>query len=719
MRSFGIALFASAVSLLAGAPRDVAAPQAQAAMARVPLHFEANQGQWNPAVRYTAHARQYTVLLTPTGPALAFGSGRRVDLTFDGSSRAPEMQALDRTAVPTSYFVGPKDRWRTEVPNYSRVRYRDVYPGIDVVYYGEDSRLEYDFLIQPGADPAAIRMRFQGADRASVTAQGDLLVECAGGQLVQKRPFLYQRDPSTGTRRQIDGRYLQMADGAVGLSVSGYDRAEPLVVDPYLIYSSFWGGEAADQVNAVKIDAHGLLYVVGRTETSDLLATANAYSSGNLSTGTNAVFIMVLDTTNNFALDYLSYLGGTGENDPSAMDLDASGNIYIVGETVAPDFPMVSTTSLQNTLPSTTDSVFVVEFNPALTSVLQLVYSTFLGGSLTNLANDVKVDPSGNIYVIGSTTSTDFPITDGAYSGILSGIQNAFLCEINTSLTTAAYSTYLGGEGTDTGNTLALASNGLVYFGVTTNSKMFPLSISPYRSSLPGLENIVVGVINTTQFGPNSLLYDTYFGGSDLDEVRKLSFDASGRVLLTGFTFSTNFPVTSDAVQSTPGGNGDAFVTLLDPAHPEAFLVYSSYLGGSQGDVSYAVAGDAAGSIYLAGYTLSPDFPTTGDAPQPAWGGGIDVFVAKLMPGVAGPAGLQFSTYLGDLGVHVATCLTLGLDGTVYVGGYSTLGFPASGSNANQYGGGSSDGFVLALSELAGQPLVIDRKSNTPRTARY
>jgi hypothetical protein len=154
MRSFGIALFASAVSLLAGVPaHDVAAPQAEAAMARVPLHFEANQGQWNPAVRYTAHARQYTVLLTATGPALAFGGGRRVDLTLDGSNRVPEIEALDRTAVATSYFVGPKERWRTGVPNYSRVRYRDVYPGIDVVYYGEDSRLEYDFLVEPGADP--------------------------------------------------------------------------------------------------------------------------------------------------------------------------------------------------------------------------------------------------------------------------------------------------------------------------------------------------------------------------------------------------------------------------------------------------------------------------------------------------------------------------------------------------------------------------------------
>ena len=255
MRSFGIALLASAVSLLAGAPARDAVPRAQAAMARLPLHFEANQGQWNPAVRYTAHARQYTVLLTAAGPALSFGGGRRVDLALDGSNRAAEIEALDKTALVTNYFIGSKEHWRTAVPNYSRVRYRGVYPGIDVVYYGSDSRLEYDFLLEPGADPAAIRMRFQGAERTAITSQGDLLAECAGGQLVEKRPFLYQRDTRTGARRQIEGRYVRLADGAVGLRVSGYDHSRPLVVDPFLVYSSYFGGGAEDEINAVKIDS--------------------------------------------------------------------------------------------------------------------------------------------------------------------------------------------------------------------------------------------------------------------------------------------------------------------------------------------------------------------------------------------------------------------------------------------------------------------------------
>jgi hypothetical protein len=722
MRSFGIAWLASAVSLLAGAPaRDVAAPQVQAAMARLPLHFEANQGQWNSAVRYAAHAQQYTVLLTAAGPALSFRGGRRVDLAFDGSNRAPEIEALEKTAVETNYFVGSKERWRTGVSNYARIRYRGVYPGIDVIYYGDDSRLEYDFLLEPGADPAAIRIRFQGADRAGVTPQGDLRVECAGGQLIQKRPFLYQRDPRGGTRRQIEGRYVRLADGAVGLRVGGYDRTKPLVIDPYLIYSSYWGGAAADQVNAVKIGPQGLLYVVGRTETSDLVSTANAYQGASKAAGSDDLFIMVLDTTNNFALDYLSYLGGSGEDAPAAMDMDASGNMYIVGATTSSDFPITSSVTvapLQDTIPSSTNSAFLVEFNPALSSVLQLIYSTYLGGSLDNVANGVSLDRAGNIYVIGSTDSTDFPVTDGAYSGVLSGDQNAFLCEINTNSATAIYSTYLGGEAVDTGNTIAVASNGLVYFGITTNSKEFPLSIAPYRPSLPGVENIVIGVMDMTQFGPNSLLYDTYFGGSDLDEVRKLSFDASGRVLLTGFTFSPDFPITRDAAQATPGGNGDVFVSVVDPSHPEAFLVYSSYLGGSQGEVAYDIAGDAAGSIYVTGYTLSPDFPVTFDAPQLKWGGGIEVFVARLMPGIAGTAGLRFSTYLGNQGIHVAYSFSLGTDGAVYVGGYSTLGLPAAGSNANVYAGGSSDGFVLALAQLAGQPVETNRKS-APRPPRY
>jgi hypothetical protein len=717
MRWLSTVLFVSAVILPAATPASEPGPaRAQAAIARLPLDFEANQGQWNPAVRYSAHGQQYNVLLTGMGPSLEFRGGKRVDLRLEGSNPAPEMAPSGRMAVATSYFLGSRENWRTGVPNYSRVRYRDVYPGIDATYYGNDRRLEYDFVVGPGADPAAIRMRFQGADRTSITPEGDLLMECAAGSLVEKRPVAYQEGGSR--RRGIDARYVRLADGAVGLRVGKYDRTKPLTIDPYLIYSSFWGGGAADEIVAVKMAANGLLYVVGKTETSDLVASGTAYQGTSAAIGANDLFLMVLDTTNNLALQYLSYLGGTGDDNPTAMDLDAAGNMYVTGNTTSTDFPLISSTALQSTSPSSTGSVFVVQFNPSLSSVLQLVYSTYLGGSLTNTANDIRADSAGNIYVIGSTNSTDFPITDGAYSGILSGLQNAFLVEINTGLTTAVYSTYLGGEGTDTGNSLALASNGLVYCAITTNSKEFPLTISPYLGKLPGQENMVIAVVNTSQFGPNSLLYDTYFGGSGVDEARKINFDASGRVLLTGYTLSTNYPTTTNAVQKNAAGNGDVFVTVVDPAHPQSFLVYSTYLGGSQGEVAYDIAGDATGNIYVAGYTLSPDFPATANAPQPAWGQGIDVFVAKLIPGVAGTAGLPFATYLGGKGINVAYSFAFDRAGTMYVGGYGNLGFPAMGSNANQYGGGSSDGVVFALSGMAGQQAATSR-TEAPKTPRF
>jgi len=678
-------------------------------MENLPLRFEANLGQWNPAVRYAAHAPQFSLLFTAAGPSLDFGGKRRVDMALDHSNRAPEIEALGRLAGQTNYFVGSRERWRTGVPLYSRVRYRGVYPGIDVDYYGSDGHLEYDFLLEPGADPGLIRLRFQGAQRSIVTPQGDLLVECAGGQLVQKRPFIYQQDPRGG-RRQIQGRYVPLPDGAVGLRLDRYDRSRALVIDPLLVYASYFGGTAQDQISSIIEDSQGFLYAVGWTDTSDLAATEDGYSQANAATGAADLFIMVLDTSaaGNFSVQYLSYLGGAGDDTPSDMVMDANGDLFIAGGTTSSNFPMVGT-SILTTPPSTTSNVFAVEFNPFLAGSDSLIYSTYFGGSGDNSASGIAIDQIGQMYIIGSTTSTDLPVSDGAYAGVLSGTQDAFLCVIDPSSTSPAYSTYLGGSGVDTGESIAVDVNGFLYFAVSTDSTDFPLSIAPYRNTLTGVENIVVGIVDPTQSGPNSLVYDTYFGGSDLDEVRKLAFDAHGRLLLTGFTLSPDFPITQDAVQNKLAGNGDVFVSIVDPLHPGAFLVYSTYLGGSQGDVAYDIAGDTTGSIYIAGYTLSPDFPVTSDAPQPLWGGGTDLFVAKLKPGTPGPAGLQFSTYLGGLGLRTATSLTLGVDGTLYVGGYSYLGLPSAGSSANIYGGGVTDGFILALSQVGGQPLATSR----------
>jgi len=699
----GLLVCAASVLAATGGPSrpDAALSQAKAALGRLPLRFEANRGQWDPAVRYAARANGYALLLTAGGPVVSFPDSERVDIRLLNSNRAARIEALDQLPSHTDYFVGSREHWHTNIPNYSRVRYRAVYPGVDVVYYGNPSRLEYDFVLQPGADPGAIRLKFRGAGHLTITAEGDLAFASAGTRMVQEKPLIYQEDGRSGTRRQVQGRYVLMARNVVGIRLEHYDRTRPLVIDPTLVYSTYMGGSGADQITAARLDSLGHLYVAGSTATSELVATTNTYQTGNA--GLTNIFVAIIDTTpgNGFPILYFSYAGGTGEDIPLAMVLDSSNNIYLTGTTDSTDFPTAGSSVQTAGAGSNIISAFVLELNPGLSSgTSSLVYSSYLGGTTGNQsANGIALDSGGNIYVIGSTKATDFPVTASAYQSALNGLQDAFLSKISPASSTLAYSTYLGGELEDDGRGIAIASNGQVYFAANTNSTQFPLAGASYGSSLAGNYDIIIGAMDMTQSGSGSLVYATYFGGSDNDVVRKLALDASGNLLLTGYTLSSDFPVTQDAIQPAYGGNGDAFILVVNPANP-AFLLYSSYLGGADGEVGFDIAADAAGFLYVTGYTISANFPTTVDAPQPGWGRGIDVFVTKLQRGVAGLAGLQWSTYFGGTGAHSGLALVVGLDGTIYVAGYAGSQFPTtSGATQATFDSGYSDGFILVMSQ--------------------
>ena len=693
---------ASVLAATGGASRpDAALSLAKAALAGLPLRFEANRGQWDPAVRYAARANGHAVLLTAGGPVVAFPGSGRVAINLLDSNRAAPIEALDQLPAHTDYFVGSREHCHTAIPNYSRVRYRAVYPGIDVVYYGNPSRLEYDFVLQPGADPRAIRLKFHGAGHLRITPEGDLAFESAGTRMVQEKPVIYQEDGPAATRREVQGRYVLLARNLVGIRLEHYDRAQPLVIDPTLVYSTYMGGSRSDQITAAQLDSLGHLYVAGSTGTSDLVATTNTYQSANA--GLTDIFIAIIDTTpgNGFPILYFSYAGGSGTDIPLAMVLDSSQNIYLTGTTNSTDFPTAGSAVQTAGAGSNIVSGFVFELNPGLSSgTSSLVYSTYLGGTTGNQsANGIALDPGGNIYVVGTTKSTDFPVTSSAYQSALNGLQDAFVCEINPASSTLAYSTYLGGELEDDGRGIVIAPNGLVYFAANTSSTQFPLAGASYRSSLIGNYDIVIGAMDLTQSGSGSLVYATYFGGSDNDEVRKLALDANGNLLLTGYTLSFDFPVTRDAIQPAYGGNSDAFVLVVNPANP-AFLLYSSYLGGADAEVGSDIAADSAGFLYVTGYTISPNFPTTVNAPQPVWGPSIDIFVTKLQRGVAGLAGLQWSTYFSSGVANSGLALVVGPDGTVYVAGYAGSQFPASsGATQGAFDGGYSDGFILVMSQ--------------------
>jgi hypothetical protein len=695
---FGVVLCGALT--LAAAPPQAAITQAKATLAQTPLRFEANQGQWDPAVLYAARSGGYELMFTPHGPALTLAGAHRVDISLLNSNPAPAIEAIGKLPTRTNYFLGAREHWHTNIASYSRVRYGAVYPGVDVVYYGRQNQLEFDFVLQPGADPRAIRLRFQGARHLSITSEGDLAFEFGNGRMLQKKPLIYQEDPVASTRREIPGRYVRLARNVVGLRVDGYDRKRPLVIDPTLVYCSYLGGSGTDQINAVQVDSQGHLYVTGTTNTGDLLATNDAYSTTFASV--TSIFVAIVDITpgSGYPMLYFTYLGGGGSDIPLAMAVDSQENVYLTGTTDSTGFP-ITVNAVQTTGAGSVVSAFVLELNPfGEAGAVSLVYSTFLGGTTGNTSGEgIAVDRKGLIYVIGSTKATDFPLTDSAYMNVTWGPQDAFLCQIDPNAGVLDYSTYLGGELADQGRAIALAPNGLVYFAVTTESTEFPMAGLAYNYNLTAPIGIVIGVMDMTQVGANSLVYTTYFGGSDIQEVRGIALDASGNLLVTGYTLATDFPVTPDAAQPRPGGNCDAFVSVVNPFAFPHFLVYSTYLGGSQGEVAYGIAGDSAGNIYVTGYTLSPDFPTTPDAIQPLWGGGIDLFVTKLKPGIPGRAGLQSSTYIGPTGVYSPTAMALGRDGTIYVVGYGGSGLPSTADALQGYGGGVSDGFIMVLTK--------------------
>ncbi|HLK70292.1 MAG TPA: SBBP repeat-containing protein [Bryobacteraceae bacterium] len=706
-----VSFIGAASMLMAAAPPSGPEPsvvqaQAKAALAKLPLRFEANQGQLNPSVRYSAHAGGYNLFLGEQGASLSISAGsakngkqhrvERVDISLVNGNRAPQIEGLDRLQSRTDFFVGNRANWHTNVPSFSRVRYRAVYPGVDVTYYGNQSQLEYDFVLQPGADPNAIRMKFSGHAHLSVSPEGDLVLDAGGARMVQHKPFIYQEDPQTSARRQVQGRYKLLGHNTVGLQLANYDRTRTLVVDPTLTYLSYLGGTGFDQVNAVKLGPNGLLYLAMQTDTAVLPAAG--YQSDN--TGLTDAWIGVLDPSaqGNFGFLYGTYLGGTNTDIPLGIDVDASGVIYVTGSTASTDYPVTSN-AFQPTGAGATLDAFVAKIDPSQSGSAALIFSSYLGG-LTgdDVGNGVAVDKNGVMYVVGTTKSSDFPVTPSAYAGVQFGSQDAFITQIDPNAGSVLYSTYIGGEDLDYGKAILVGPTGLVYFAASTLSTQFPMAGYSYSGSSFGFEDVVVGVLDVTQSGTNSLVYATYLGGSSNDEVNAMAFDAKGNIIVTGYTLSTDFPVTTDAMQPVYGGNADTFVSVLNPNLSfGSGLVYSTFLGGSHSDVAYGVGADSAGNIYVTGYTLSPDFPVL-NAVQPSWASGIEIYLTKLKPGVPGPAGLQYSTYLGLSSIYVPTAMAVGPDGTAYVVGYAQVGLTST-YNALQPGGyaGATDGFLFAV----------------------
>jgi len=724
---------AASVLMAAGSPTGPDAAVARAALAQLPLRFEANQGQFAPTVRYVARNPASSIALTANGASFRFPGSPEISLSLPGSAPAPAIDPQEPMAVRTEYMIGRRKDWHTRIGNYARICYRSVYPGVDMVFYGRGDELEYDFVLQPGSDPNAIRMQFSGPGKLNVTPEGDLTLDTPGGRMLQHKPAIYQLD-AKGSRSPVAGRYNLLAGGGVGIQLEKYDHSKQLTIDPTITYATLMGGGATETMTGMKI-RDGLLYVVGSTAAGDWAETSTdmPYNSEV------DCFIQIINiaTPGKYTLQYFSYLGGSANDYPLGMDVDAPGFVYLAGNTTSTDFPMVGnvlTGMVQGNVnlqagDATFTAGFLAKVDPnAAGTGNSLVFSTYLNGTLGNdQAEGVAVGPNGIAYVIGTTKSGDFPITANAYAASLYGPSDCFMAQIDTINQLLLYSSYFGSELDDDGKAIALGANGLVYYAGSTDGTQFPVAGAAYNINSSGNYDVVLGAFDLTQSGVNTLVYGTYFGGSDIDQVNAIALDAQGRMILTGFTLSSDFPITTlTAVQPTNHGNGDVFLSLVDLTKKASdFLLYSTYLGGENGDVGYGVTSDSVGHLYVTGYTMSPDFPVGGNPPQPTWGGGVNLFIARINPSIAGLPALDYSTYIGLDNTMVGCCVVVGPDGELFTGGYTEGYIPLIPSVytplQSYYGGGSSDDFILVLSSPGNGVTgvtTIQSEEKTPRKSR-
>lgn len=691
------------------APADSQA-WAHAAYAKLPLSFVPNAGQMDSRVRYSAQSAGKTFYFTSREAVFVFANkakGLVLRLAFLDGNPQTALAGQKETGTKVHYFIGnDPSRWHTNLPTYGEVVYRNLWPGIDLLFRSESGQLNYEFLLKPGAHVQDIQLAYRGARNLSVDREGNLIIHTALGNLTDTRPTTYQL--IDGKRIPVKSRFAleRRANSVTTFSfhVGNYDRRRELVLDPGLVYSTYLGGSADDAGNGIAVDTAGQAFVTGNTYSPDFPTTAGAYDrtfngTGGFIFGGGDVFVTKLNSSGS-ALVYSTYLGGTLDEPVfgASIAIDRDGNAYVTGTTDSPDFP-TTPGAFQRSLKGIEDA-FITKLNHDGSA---LVYSTYLGGSAqddTDFYSSIAVDSSGSAYVTGFTQSPDFPTTPGAYQQSFKGVEDAFVTKLNPSGTGLVYSTYLGGTGDEGGLGIALDGDGRAIVTGYTNSADFPTTPNAAQPVIGGGYDAFVTKLNS---GGTGLIYSTFLGGTSDDAAGSIATDGAGSAYVTGSTFSPDFPTTPSAFQKTAnGGAPDAFVTKLNP--DGSALVYSTYLGGAGSEQGDSIAVDSAGQANVAGFTNAINFPVTSDAVQPTNNGGYDAFVTKLNR--FGSA-LVYSTYLGGTIDDFGNGIALGRSNKVYVtGSTDSPDFPTtSGAFDTTYNGGTNtgDAFVTKLDVPQGE----------------
>jgi Calx-beta domain-containing protein/beta-propeller repeat-containing protein len=694
-------------------PEEIKAVRANETLGMLPLSFEANQGQFDSQVRFISRAPGYSLYLTATEAVIAFGGGQQSIVPAPGprplapatqiipapGPRAPtpatqcrmklidsnpdqRIRGLDEIQGRANYFIGDPAKWCSNIPSYARVEYENVYKGVDLVYYGSGRELEYDFILAPGADPAAIRFSLEGADDIEIDSRGELVMRVPGSEVRHRKPKAYQE--VNGARSEIACCYgliqnpkSKSQNEQIGFEVGDYDNSRPLIIDPVLAYSTYFGGGGIEESNSIAVDSAGNVYVTGFTDSINF-PIANAPQT-KLGGGQDA-FVAKLDSSGTRLL-YSTYLGGAGQDNGTSIAVDATGNAYITGFTDSTDFPVKN--ALQSTKKGNFNA-FVVKLDTA-GSVLN---STLFGGSIIDYGSSIAVDSAGNTYFAGLATSPDIPMIS-ALQPTHGGLVDIYVAKIDSSGTRLVFSTYLGGSGIEGANSIAVDSAGNIYLTGMTSSLDFRTMNALQTTRGGGIFDAFVVKLNASG---TQILYSTFLGGSGEDRAFRIAVDAVGSAYVTGDTDSIDFPV-RNALQPTKGGSSDAFVAKLNPDGKA--LAYSTYLGGTGIDGGTAIAVDSSGSAHVAGFTRSNDFPTASALQRMFGGGSYDAFLTRLSPG--GTA-LDYSTYMGGGGIDTAFGVAVDSGGNAHVMGVTdSSNFPTANALQRTFGGGTADLFIASI----------------------
>jgi hypothetical protein len=629
---------------------------------RVPVSFEQNVGQFAGDVSHIARASRYALRLGRGEAVMAIVPGRAgskpggrlvhaevppsvVRMRFAGGRR--DAVATGELPLPgkANYFLGDdRAKWRTNVPLFSSARYRTVYPGIDVVFYGSEGEIEYDFVLAPNADPRAIRLQFSGASGMRIDSNGDLVLQTAAGPLRQRRPTLYQeRD---GRRLPVAGRYVRRGIGTIGIDVGEYDRTRTLVIDPVIAFSTYLGGNREDYSYSVAVGPDAAVFVSGWSTSTDFPTSPTAYQ--RVLRGVDDTFVTKLDPETGQII-YSTYFGGAGSDGALAIAVDGTGRAHVTGGTASTNFPTTSNRLMTHRGALDT---FVTRLS-ADGSALE--YSTFVGGSASEEGTGIAVDAAGNIFVSGYTHSLNFPSVSAFSSKIDDGGKSdAYVIKLTPGATSLTYATCFGGTGVDHPWGIKIDAAGYAYIVGTSDSTDLPL-VTPTQSYAGGTDAFVAKLAPSGA----SIVYSTYLGGVGPEEGRDIALDSDGAVYLTGETASADFPAV--AAYSGPQGNADVFLTKLDDL---GAIVYSTYLGGSGADHGWGVVIDGARQPSVTGYTSSADFPVW--RPVQNYAGSDDTFVAKFD---AMATRLVFSTLLGGARQDLGRRAAIDPLGGVYVSG--------------------------------------------------